>query len=113
MFAEYAAPQPSIDRLEARFGDLPDHVYEYDRTLRAIRTDEYKYVAGDDGFERLHHLPTDPGETRDVSGEEPDVAADLAERLERGFVDVEPADAAGEVSMTDGTRDRLADLGYL
>jgi arylsulfatase A-like enzyme len=31
--AEYLAPQPSMDALEARVGDLPGHVREYDRSL--------------------------------------------------------------------------------
>ena len=112
VFAEYAAPQPSIERLEARFGDLPDRVYDYDRRLRAVRTTEYKYVAGDDGFERLHHLPTDPGELTNVAADRPAVAADLARRLDRRFEGLERAEADGEVAMTEGTKQRLADLGY-
>ena len=113
IYAEYVAPQPSIERLEARFGTLPDRVYEYDRALRAIRTVEYKYVSGDDGFERLHHLPTDPGEETDLVADRPEVAAELADRLDRHFTDLEPAGAGGEVAMTDATKRRLADLGYL
>ena len=113
IYAEYVAPQPSIERLEARFGTLPDSVYDYDRALWTIRTAEYKYVSGDDGFERLHHLPTDPGEERDLVDDRPTVAAELADRLDRHVTDLEPAGAGGEVAMTDSTRRRLADLGYL
>ncbi|MFC4247325.1 sulfatase [Natribaculum luteum] len=113
VFAEYVAPQPSIDRLEARFGDLPERIYEFDRQLRAIRTAEYKYVVGDGEFERLHRMTTDPLETTDVADDEPTVRADLRERLERRFDGLESAATEGSVSMSESTEDRLADLGYL
>ncbi|WP_254864782.1 sulfatase family protein [Halovivax gelatinilyticus] len=113
VFAEYVTPQPSIDRLEARFGDLPERIYTYDRRLRSVRTPNYKYVEGDDGFSRLHYLPTDPDESRNVVDEEPAVAARLERRLEStlGPLASTPRVEA-EVSMTESTKQRLADLGY-
>ncbi len=113
VFAEYVAPQPSIDRLEARFGKLPDRVYTFDRRLRAVRTAEYKYVCGDDGFERLHHLPTDPTEACDRTDAEPARARSLRERLETQFGTLEAVDEHESVTMREGTKERLADLGYL
>ncbi|WP_408957046.1 sulfatase [Natrinema sp. 74] len=113
VFAEYVAPQPSIDRLEARFGEIPDRVHAFDRRLRAVRTAEYKYVCGDDGFERLHHIRTDPLEQTDSSDEEPQRVRALRRRLEDRFDPFEAADASGDVEMRAGTKERLADLGYL
>ncbi|NGM70198.1 sulfatase-like hydrolase/transferase [Natronolimnobius sp. AArcel1] len=115
VFSEYVAPQPSIDRLEARFGDIPDRVREYDRRLRAVRTQEYKYVCGDDGFERLHHLETDPMERTDVSEAEPEQVQAMRDRLEERFepFGTSTAMTADETPMRDGTKERLADLGYL
>ena len=113
VFAEYVAPQPSIQRLEARFGEIPDSVREFDRRLRAIRTAEYKYVTGDDGFERLHFLDSDPGERVDVSSAEPELVDSLTRQLEGQFNGLEPVEPTGEVSMSGSTKDRLADLGYL
>ncbi len=113
VFAEYVAPQPSIDRLEARFGEIPDRVREFDRRLRAVRTDEYKYVRGDDGFERLHRVSTDPFERDDISDDQPEKARALRRRLEEHFEPFAAAEETGEVSMREGTKERLADLGYL
>ena len=113
VFAEYVSPQPAIERLEDRFGDLPDRVYEFDRTLRAIRTPEYKYVVGDDGFERLHRVTTDPGEQVNLASEAPETAVDLRARIEDRFERLEEATHTGSVSMRDSTKERLADLGYL
>ncbi|WP_049890682.1 sulfatase [Natrinema versiforme] len=113
VFAEYVAPQPSIDRLEARFGEIPDRVREFDRRLRAVRTAEYKYVRGDDGFERCHLVHTDPLEHTDISDDEPERVRALRRRLEERFEPLAEAGASGEVEMREGTKDRLADLGYL
>lgn len=113
VFAEYVAPQPSIERLEDRFGEVPDRVAAFDRQLRAVRTREYKYVRGDDGFERLHHLVTDPAERVDVADAEPDRVRDLRNRLEARFDPLEAVDRDGPVAMNEGTKERLADLGYL
>ncbi|AGB38029.1 sulfatase [Natronococcus occultus] len=113
IFAEYAAPQPSIDRLEARFDEVPDRVRAFDRRLRTIRTHEEKYVRGDDGFERYHVLEGDPNEETDLADDDPDRVRELRERLEEQFDSLEDAGASGEVEMQAGTKDRLADLGYL
>ncbi|WP_247002722.1 sulfatase [Halosolutus gelatinilyticus] len=115
VFAEYVAPQPSIDRLEARFGDIPDRVRAFDRRLRTVRTTEYKYVRGDDGFERLHHVPTDPAERNDITSETPEAIRELRNRLESRFEPFEDVATAADadVEMREGTKERLADLGYL
>ncbi|MFC3959797.1 sulfatase [Halovivax cerinus] len=112
VFAEYVAPQPSIERLEARFGAVPDRVRAFDRRLRAIRTAEYKYVEGSDGFRRLHHLPTDPGERVDVADRRPSVVADLSGRLDERLPGFDRPVRTDAVEMSDGTKRRLADLGY-
>ncbi|WP_394738943.1 sulfatase family protein [Natronococcus roseus] len=113
IFAEYAAPQPSIDRLEARFDEIPDRVRAFDRRLRAIHTRDEKYVRGDDGFERYHELEGDPDERTDLAADRPERARELRARLEEHFDSLEASEAGGEVEMQAGTKERLADLGYL
>ncbi|WP_247730042.1 sulfatase [Halovivax limisalsi] len=112
VFAEYVTPQPSIDRLEARFGDVPDRIYDFDRRLRAVRTERYKYVEGDDGFRRLHDLRRDPNEARDVADAKPSAVAALRERLDARLGPLDAPVRSDAVAMTEGTKQRLADLGY-
>ncbi|WP_252700243.1 sulfatase [Natronosalvus vescus] len=117
VYAEYVSPQPSIERLEDRFGTLPEHVYTYDRRLQSIRTDRYKYVRGDGGFERLHDLERDPTEATNIATKRPEKADRLRRQLESHFDGLEgvnsPATAKSPPEMREGTKERLADLGYL
>jgi arylsulfatase A-like enzyme len=111
--AEYLAPQPSMEALEKRVGDLPEHVYRYDRSLRAIRTEEWKLIRGSDGSRRLYHVASDPGESEDVSADHPDIVARLEADLDEWLDSFEHADRSGDVEMREETRARLEDLGYL
>jgi arylsulfatase A-like enzyme len=122
--AEYLGPQPSPDELEARFGRIPERVRRYDRTLRAVRTRDAKYVRGSDGAEWLYRVDDDPAETTDRLDPPDGTAVDADRRLARALdgrldrwldsVDPERADEAeADVTMTADTRQRLADLGYL
>lgn len=51
-----------MDALEKRVGSLPDHVHEYDRSLRAIRSTDYKLIRGSDGIREVYHAAEDPDE---------------------------------------------------
>ncbi len=113
VFAEYVSPQPPIELLEARFGTLPEEVYRFDRQLRAVITPEYKFVTGEDGFTRLHDRLNDPDEQDNLAEKRPEKAATLANRIREHFETVAVAETAGSVSMSESTKDRLADLGYL
>jgi len=111
--AEYMTPQPSMDTLETRVGDLPEAVREYGRSLRAVRTDRYKYIRGSDGSQELYDLQRDPGETENLADTRGDVVADLGATLDEWLGSFEHADRSGDVEMREETRARLEDLGYL
>jgi arylsulfatase A-like enzyme len=111
--AEYMAPQPSMDALTKRVGNLPDHVQKYNRSLRAIRTDQHKYIRGSDGSTELYDVQSDPGETKEISDNNEDVVEALDEELDEWLDSFEHAEATGDVSMDDDTKSRLEDLGYL
>jgi len=107
------APQPSMDALEKRVGNLPESVREYDRSLRAIRTEEWKLIRGSDGAIELYHVASDPAESENVAGRNPDIVEDLEEELDAWLASFDHAEHAGDVSMREDTKRRLEDLGYL
>ena len=88
-------------------------MYEYDRSLRTVRTDEYKYIRGSDGIEELYDIEQDPEERYDIASTEPDISTELAADVDEWVESFEHAEKEGEVEMADGTKDRLRDLGYL
>jgi hypothetical protein len=113
VFAEYRAPQPSMEALERRVGTLDGAVRRFDRSLRAVRTREWKLVRGSDGGRELYHLPTDPGETDDRAAADPGRVEALAGRLDDWLGSFEHAPTGGEAAMSAATRERLEELGYL
>lgn len=111
--AEYMTPQPSMEALQNRVGDLPDSIYSYDRSLRSIRTHDYKYIRGSDGSQQLYNLKADSSETTNLDDTHPDVIDDLDTKLNEWLESFEHADPSSEVTMSDDTKTRLEDLGYL
>jgi arylsulfatase A-like enzyme len=112
-FSEYLAPQPSMDALERRFGDLPESVRRFDRRLTAVQTTECKLIRGSDGLEEYFRLSEDPAERTDLSGDERATVRLFGDVLDDWRDSLEPAPTSGSVSMTAATEERLADLGYL
>ncbi len=111
--SEYMAPQPSMDALERHVGDLPEDVYRFDRSLRAIRTEDHKLIRGSDGVTELYDLVTDPGETTDISSERPALVEQLSETLEEWLDAFDTADTEGNVSIDDDRKKQLERLGYI
>ncbi|MFW5977653.1 MAG: sulfatase [Halohasta sp.] len=113
IYAEHIQPQPSVDALAARFGELPDRVRAFDRSLRSIRTERATYVRGSDGSQRLY-LAADGTEQQNSVDRRPALAARLDTQLDDWLGTVE-RDHATEtpVEMSASTEQRLADLGYL
>ena len=112
--AEYLAPQPSMTALSAKVrGELPKSVRRYDRALRALRTDRWKYIEGSDESCELYDLSVDPAEHTDVPVENPVVVDQLGDRL---AADRGPFTPPGETTGADVdamTERRLENLGYL
>lgn len=113
IIAEYMAPQPSMEALRKRVGTLTDTVRQYDRSLRTIRTDEYKLIRGSDGSKELYELTDDPDESVNIADERPEQVTILGEELDRWIDSFKHSDTSGSVSMSDQTKSRLEDLGYI
>ncbi|PSP77004.1 sulfatase [Halobacteriales archaeon QS_1_68_20] len=110
--AEYVTPQPSMDALREKVESFRTETTRFDRALRSIRTETWKLIEGSDGSVELYDLASDPDEGVDVSSDHESVVADLRSELEasRGPL---TRGATGEVCMTDQSKRRLEDLGYL
>ena len=113
VFAEYLAPQPSMNALEKRVGELSEDVSKYDRSLRTIRGRKWKLIRGSDGTKELYDVEDDPGETKDLSNKRPEEVAELESELDDWLDSFEHADVDGDVDMSEETAKRLEDLGYL
>jgi arylsulfatase A-like enzyme len=112
-FAEYMAPQPSMEALEKRVGNAPEDLYKYDRSLQAIRSERWKLIRGSDGSKELYHVSEDSHETTDLSTEYPKKLVELESELDAWLDSFEHADVSSGIEMNADTKDRLEDLGYL
>ncbi len=96
----------------------PDRDFSrYDRSLRAIRQNGWKYIAASDGGRELYDLAADPGEERNLVRQEPNRARALQAQLDDWLASVarraeEPAPEA-VADLDSQVARRLLDLGYL
>jgi arylsulfatase A-like enzyme len=115
VFAEYTVPQPDVDQLRSRTND-PDQLEfldSLDRSLRCVRTQNWKYIRGTDGSEELFDLNSDPRETTDVSEANPFVVSELQEKLDSSFEPFSDLSGGKMEDVDTGARQRLEDLGYI
>jgi len=112
VIAEYFEPQPSVNALEQYVGHSVE-MGQYDRALRSIRTERWKYIEGTDGCESLYDHRQDPEEHVDCNDQYPEVTNRLAERLsdDHGPLIRNPGD--GTTAIDSSTKARLEELGYL
>ena len=109
--AEYLAPN-----MRRMLRLWPDGDYSrYDRQLRALRQDDYKYIWLSDGQHELYDLKADPEELHNLIDSEPEKAQELETRLEEWLASLEPPqfEAELEPEIEDVLRERLEGLGYL
>jgi arylsulfatase A-like enzyme len=109
-FAEQA--HPDLTTFYKRYSGVD--VSRYDRALKMIRTDRYKYIWASDGNHELYDLQADPDEEKNILAGQPDIARELDQRL-AGWIDsfeaatpVEPAP-----DFDEEVKARLRALGYL
>ena len=113
-FSEYLAPQPPMDALERKLdGALSESVRAYDRGLRAVRTERWKYVEGSNGERMLYELQATPEEMAEVSSDHPEVVSELRELLDSSGRPLGGGAAGESTEMSRMAKHRLEELGYL
>jgi arylsulfatase A-like enzyme len=113
LVSEYMAPQPSMEALEHHVGALPDDIDRFDRSLRALRTDEHKLVRGSDGTIELYDLAADPHESTDVAAANPALVDSLTDTLDEWLDGFERADVDRSVELDADRKEHLEELGYI
>jgi arylsulfatase A-like enzyme len=113
VFAEYRALLPTIDRLSQQTGAPRDSLEKFDRTLRAIRTREFKLVRDSEGTVELFHVAKDPSERRDVSESNLTELRGLEFELDSWLESFDHASAGEATDMSESTKQKLENLGYL
>jgi arylsulfatase A-like enzyme len=112
--AEYLAPQPSMEALSPKVeSEISESVKRYDRALRAIQTDKWKYTEGSDSSQELYNLSTDPQESENVITEKPATAKRLRKLLKSDRSAFAPKAETTTANVDTITEQRLEDLGYL
>ena len=108
-YSEYLEPQPSIQTLINRFGNVG--VKKYDRSLRCIRTKKHKLIEFSSGEVELYDVEKDPAEMNNVYYGNDDIAKDYLSRLNDKFGPIETCTKSG-FEIDKEIKKRLEDLGY-
>ena len=112
VFSEYLEPEPSVSVLTKRYPGFDGS--PYDRALRSVRADGYKYISASDGRDELYDLTRDPNEERNIISSETETARRLRTSLDEWLGSFEHASPAEEnIEIDADMRKRLEDLGYL
>lgn len=111
--AEY--DRPNI--LQVLDKEYPEFDYSaFDRELKAIRLDGFKYIWASDGRCELYNIVQDPGESQDLSGANPAKVEELHSKLwdwhEQHSSRVKRSGSV-EVDVDAATVERLRSLGYI
>lgn len=111
--AEYLTPQPSIEALTRKYPAGRAHVLKYDRTLRAIRSEDFKLIVASDGQDELYDLGDDPDELTNVIDRRPGDAVLLRAMLDEWLASFKPSTPDEGLVPDPAILRRLEDLGYL
>lgn len=111
-FAEYLAPQPSIDRLSDETGAPEAALARFDQQIRAIRTERHKLIRYERDGDRLYDV-ANPDERIDVGEATSETAKRLAGTLDEWVQSVDGGRTSEADDVSDQTREHLERLGYL
>ncbi|MFN7954619.1 MAG: sulfatase [bacterium] len=119
--SEYHRPVAVLKMLEKKLAlagrtDGPQALARFDRTLRALVLDHWKWIAGSNGENELFDLATDPGEEHNLAGKGLAEESTLAARLTEWTAPLAMAGGEGgegALRADDQAKERLRALGYI
>lgn len=113
IIAEYLTPQPSPDAIRRRVGDPNNVIKRYDRSLKAIQTDDFKLISGSDGEIELYPVNYMPNEDKNITSEYPEIVESLSKKLDNWSSSFQTSEYSRETDIDAETQGRLEDLGYI
>jgi arylsulfatase A-like enzyme len=113
VFAEYCSLLPTIERLSQQTGTPTAELEKYNRTLRTIRTQDFKLIRDSEGSMELFHVGEDTSEVNDVSASYQTKCQELESKLDSWLDSFEHASEGEVTDMSESTKQKLEDLGYL
>ena len=85
----------------------------FDRALRAIKVDQWKYIWASDGKHELYDLASDPTESNNLIELHPEIAQQLQLKLEEWVDGHEMSVTSAEPEIDSDLKFRLEALGYM
>lgn len=113
IFAEYLSPQPTIDRLSKQTNTQREKLEKYNKQLRAIQTKRYKLIRDSDNTIGIHDLAGDTAESSGEAESNHSIRQELESELDSWLESFDHASTDESSDMSESTRQKLEDLGYL
>ncbi|RDZ64322.1 sulfatase [Haloferax sp. Atlit-12N] len=113
VYAEYLSPQPTVERLSEQTGVDQKKLESYDKELKSIQSSRYKLIRDSTGDIQLFDLQESPTEQTDISQSDIETSEKLEEALDKWLDSFEEASVNDSVEMSQSTKQKLEDLGYL
>ncbi|WP_318568845.1 sulfatase [Salinigranum marinum] len=111
--AEYLVPQPDLQTLRSRVGGGEQmQLGKYDRALRCVRTNKWKYIEYSDGSHELYDIVNDSRENSDISSEYSEISRKFCEELRETCGTLQRGEQ-GTGDVDTAAQQRLKDLGYI
>ena len=109
--AEYGPPLADITALKRLSPNVESSICnKYNKNLKCIRSDDFKYIIASDGKEELYNLEKDPDESKNIIVEFPEKAKELKSLL---TAELKARPINKRIStFDDEMKKRLRELGY-
>jgi arylsulfatase A-like enzyme len=112
--SEYLSPQPTIQNLSKQTGVREEKLKHFGRSLRAIRTNDFKFIRGSDGTIELYEAGEIENEEHEISKENNKICTRLENELDSWIESFDHANQSDNNNeMSQSTQQRLEDLGYI
>ena len=113
VFAEYNNSR-AVDNIRRRFGkDLAPNPLYQPKILKAVRSNDWKFIWGTDGSRELYEISNDPFESKNVFQSRPDEAARMEAALKNWISSFTPSRYYQQEDISKEALRELRSLGYV